>query len=296
MGPAPDPASSPQGTIGEALRAAERVLEMAGCETPRGDAQWIAAHVLGVSRAGLFADADRAFPDDKREAFEVLVARRAGREPLAYVIGTTVFRGLELEVGPGVLVPRPETEVTAGRAIELARDKARTTVVDVGTGSGAIALSVAAEVPTARVFATEASAAARAWALRNLARTALRVTLLPGHLLDPLHPALGGAVDVIVSNPPYVSDDEWDGLEPEVRDNEPRDAVLGGPDGLEVLLSLLESVPRWLAIGGCFVVEVAEPQAQRVAKLMRVIGYNDVAVTADLAGRDRVVEGRWMGA
>ena len=294
---APSPETEPSGgTIGEALRAAERVLEMAGCETPRGDAQWIAAHALEISRAALFVDADRPFPERKREAFEVLVARRARREPLAYVIGTTNFRGLELEVGPGVLVPRPETEVTAGRAIELARDRARATVVDVGAGSGAIALSVAAEVPTARVFATEPSAAARAWALRNLARTALRVTLLPGHLLDPLHPALGGAVDVIVSNPPYVSDAEWEGLQPEVRDNEPRDAVLGGPDGLDVLMSLLETAPRWLSIGGWLIVELADTQTERIAKLLRVIGYTDVRVTPDLAGRDRVVEGRWMGA
>ena len=296
MVPVLNPTPSPHGTIGEALRAAERVLEMAGCETPRGDAQWIAAHALGLSKAGLFADADRGFPGDKREHFELLVARRARREPLAYVVGTTVFRGLELEVGPGVLVPRPETEVTAGRAIHRARERGRATVVDVGTGSGAIALSVAAEVPTARVFATEASAAARAWALRNLARTALRVTLLPGHLLDPLHPALGGAVDVIVSNPPYISDEEWEGLEPEVRDNEPRDAVIGGPDGLDVLMSLLETAPRWLAIGGWLVVELAESQTEKVATLLHVIGYTDVAVSADLAGRDRVVEGRWMGA
>jgi release factor glutamine methyltransferase len=294
---APSPEAAPSGgTIGEALRAAERVLEMAGCETPRGDAQWIGAHALDVSRAALFVDADRGFPEDKRDLFEVLVARRARREPLAYVIGTTNFRGLELEVGPGVLVPRPETEVTAGRAIELARERARATVVDVGTGSGAIALSVAAEVPTARVFATEASAAARAWALRNLARTALRVTLLPGHLLDPLHPALGGAVDVIVSNPPYVSDAEWEGLQPEVRDNEPHDAVCGGPDGLDVLMSLLETAPRWLTVGGWLIVELAEGQTEKVATLLHVIGYTDVNVTPDLTGRERVVEGRWIGA
>lgn len=296
MAPQTDAASSPEATIGEAMRAAERVLEMAGCELPRGDAQWIAAHALGVSRAALYTDADRPFPSDKRETFELLVARRARREPLAYVVGTSVFRGLELEVGPGVLVPRPETEVTAGRAIERASEKARATVVDVGTGSGAIALSVAAEVPTARVFATEPSAAARAWALRNLARTALRVTLLPGALLEPLHPALGGAVDVIVSNPPYVANDAWEGLQPEIRDNEPRDAVLGGADGLDVLMSLLEAIPRWLAIGGWLIVELAESQTERVAKLLRVIGYTDVAVTPDMAGRERVVEGRWMGA
>jgi release factor glutamine methyltransferase len=293
MVPAPEgPAPS---TVGTALRAAERVLEMAGCETPRGDAQWIAAHVLGVSRAGLYVDADHPFPETKREAFELLVARRARREPLGYVVGTANFRGMELEVGPGVLVPRPETEVTAQRAIDRARERPRATVVDVGAGSGAIALAVAAEVPTARVFATEPSAAARAWALRNLARTALRVTLLPGELLEPLHPALGGAVDVIVSNPPYVPDSEWPGLPPEVRDHEPHDAVCGGDDGLDVVVQLLEAAPRWLAIGGWFVVELDESQTGRVAKLLGVIGYSEVVVTADLAGRQRVVEGRWLG-
>jgi release factor glutamine methyltransferase len=291
---APGPAPHP-GTVGEAVRAAERVLEMSGCDTPRGDAQWIAAHVLETSRAGVFVDADRPFPEERREMFENLVARRAHREPLAYVLGTARFRGLELEVGPGVLVPRPETEVTAERAIERARDRGRATVVDVGTGSAAIALSVAAEVPSARVFATEPSAAARAWALRNLARTGLRVTLLPGEMMDPLHPALGGAVDVIVSNPPYVSDASWDSLPPEVKDHEPHEAVCGGEDGLDIVVRLLQEAPRWLAVGGWFVVESGEDQAAKLERLLRVIGYTDVAVTQDLAGRDRVVEGRWIG-
>jgi release factor glutamine methyltransferase len=185
--------------------------------------------------------------------------------------------------------------VTAGRAIDRARDRGRATVVDVGTGSAAIALSVAAEVPSARVFATEPAAAARAWALRNLARTGLRVTLLPGEMLDPLHPALGGAVDVIVSNPPYVSTAEWPSLPPEVRDHEPQEAVCGGEDGLDVVVSLLQEAPRWLAIGGWLVIETGEEQAARLERLLRVIGYTDVAVTRDLAGRDRVVEGRWIG-
>lgn len=291
---APVPAPRP-GTIAEAIRAVERVLEMAGCDTPRGDAQWIAAHVLETSRSGLFVDADRPFPDDKRDAFELLVARRAHREPLAYVLGSTRFRGLDLEVGPGVLVPRPETEVTAGRAIDLARDRGRATVVDVGTGSAAIALSVAAEVPSARVFATEPSAAARAWALRNLAHTGLRVTLLPGQMMDPLHPALGGAVDVIVSNPPYVPDAEWETLPPEVKDHEPQEAVCGGEDGLDIVVRLLQEAPRWLAIGGWLVCETGEDQTERLERLLRVIGYTDVGVTKDLAGRNRVVEGRWIG-
>jgi release factor glutamine methyltransferase len=295
MGTGPEAPPARRGTVGEALRAAERILELAGIDTPRGDAQWIAAEVLGTSRAGIFVDADQPFPDEKRELFELLIARRAHREPLGYVVGTINFRGLELEIGPGVLVPRPETEVTAGRAIELARERPRSTVVDVGAGSGAIALAVAAEVPSARVFATEPSAAARAWALRNLARTGLRVTLLPGEMLDPLHPALGGAVDVIVSNPPYVPDERWPSLPPEVRDHEPREAVCGGSDGLDVVVRILEDAPRWLAIGGWLVVELDEEQTAKVAKLLRVIGYTDVAVHADLAGRERIVEGRWIG-
>jgi release factor glutamine methyltransferase len=295
MGPAPDDRPARPSTVGQLLRAAERVLEMAGCETPRGDAQWIAAHALGTSRAGIFVDADRPFPEDKRDLFELLIARRAGREPLGYVVGSVSFRGLDLEIGPGVLVPRPETEVTAGRAIDRARDRGRATVVDVGAGSGAIALAVAAEVPSARVFATEPSAAARAWALRNLARTGLRVTLLPGEMLDPLHPALGGAVDVIVSNPPYVPDEEWPSLPPEVREHEPREAICGGPDGLYVLMRLLEEAPRWLAVGGWLVVELDQQQTEKVAKLLSVVGYTEVAVVADLAGRERIVEGRWIG-
>ncbi len=123
MVPAPEvSARSPDAaTLAETVLAAQRLLQIAGCETPRGDAQWIAAHVLGVSRAALYVDAERPFPSEKREEFENLVARRAQREPLAYVLGTVNFRGLELEVGPGTLVPRPETEVTAGRAIERAR-------------------------------------------------------------------------------------------------------------------------------------------------------------------------------
>jgi release factor glutamine methyltransferase len=295
MGPAPDGRESAPSTVAQVVRAAERVLTLAGCETPRGDAQWIAAHSLGTSRAGIFVDADRPFPPDRRDLFELLIARRASREPLGYVVGTVSFRGIELEIGPGVLVPRPETEVTAGRAIDRARDRGRATVVDVGAGSGAIALAVAAEVPSARVFATEPSAAARAWALRNLARTGLRVTLLPGSMLDPLHPALGGAVDVIVSNPPYVPDEAWPSLPPEVREHEPKEAVCGGSDGLDVMMRLLEEAPRWLATGGWLVVELDEAQTTRVAKLLSVVGYTDVAVVEDLAGRERIVEGRWIG-
>lgn len=284
-------------TVGEALRAASKLLEAAGCDTPVGDAQWIAAHVLGTSRTMLLAHPDAVLDDGQRDGFEALIARRSNREPLAYLLGTVNFRGLTLEVGPGALVPRPETEVTAERGIARARERGpRPTVVDVGTGTGALALAISAEVPQARVFATESSGAARGWALRNLARTGLRVTLLPGHLLEPLHPALGGAVDLVISNPPYVPEAEWAALPDEVRKFEPREALVGGPDGLDAVIRILEDVPRWLTHGGWLVLEIAPEHAERVSKLLDVVGYTDVTVTPDLAGRDRVVEGRWIGA
>lgn len=283
-------------TVAELLARAEQALADAGVDTPKGDAQWIAAHVLGVNRTSLLAHPERVVELETAEHLESLVERRAEREPLGYVLGTVNFRGLVMEVGPGVFCPRPETEVTASRAIGRARERGpRPCVVDVCTGSGAIALSVAAEVPNARVFATEASAAARGWALRNLARTGLRVTLLPGDLFDPLHPALGGAVDVIVSNPPYVPQGEWDGLPDEVRRFEPREALVGGADGLDVVMRLIQDAPRWLTHGGWLVMELGEDQAERVAKLLSTIGYDSVEVGPDLAGRERVVEGRWVG-
>jgi release factor glutamine methyltransferase len=282
-------------TLGDALRRAEAALAAAGCETPRGDAQWIAAAAIGGTRTAVVAHPERELASAELRHFDEMVLRRSQREPLAYVLGTVVFRGLELEVGPGSLVPRPETEITAERAIVRARALGRrATVVDVGTGCGPIALSVAAEVPDARVFATEMSGAARGWCLRNLARTGLRVTLLPGDLFEPLHPALGGAVDIVVSNPPYVAAADFDSLPVEVRRYEPRDALLGGGDGLDLVMRILEEVGRWLAVGGWLILEVGEEQAEKVAKLLEMVGYSEPVVTADLAGRPRVVEARWL--
>lgn len=283
-------------TIAGLLAQAQSTLADAEVETSKGDAEWIAAHVLCMPRSMLLAHADQPVPLERAETIEALVARRAKREPLAYVLGTANFRGLSIEVGPGALVPRPETEVTAERAIARARERGpRPCVVDIGTGTGAIALSVAAEVPNARVFATEISGAARGWALRNLARTGLRATLLPGDLFEPLHPALGGAVDVVVSNPPYVPQSNWDSLQDEIRRFEPKEALVAGPDGLDVVMRLLGDAPRWLAHGGWLVLEVGADQSERVAKLLTTIGYDQVEIGPDLAGRDRVVEARWIG-
>lgn len=282
-------------TIGEELAEAERCLRAAGIDTARSDAEWLAAAALGERRSSMLLRLDAPATDGFSEHLGEMVSRRAKREPLAYVIGSCEFRGIELEVGPGVLVPRPETEITTQRAIARARaHQGRPTVVDVGTGCGAIALALAAEIPEARIFATETAAPARGWALRNLARTGLRCTLLPGSLLTPLHPALGGCVDLVVSNPPYIAEPDWERLEPEVR-FEPRDAVIAGPTGLEVIQDLLDEVRMWITPGGWLVLEVGDSQAFVVSDLLEAAGYADVTVTQDLAGRDRVVEGRWMG-
>ncbi|MFP5225569.1 MAG: N5-glutamine methyltransferase family protein, partial [Actinomycetota bacterium] len=185
----------------------------------------------------------------------------------------------------------------AERAISLTRERCvrehRPTVVDVGTGTGAIALAVAAEAPDARIYATESSALARGWALRNLAATGLRVTLLPGELLAPLHPALGGNCDLIVANLPYLSEDEWNQAEPEVRRYEPREALVGGPTGLEPIVDLIEQAEHWLAHAGWLLLEIGDTQGAEVSRFMKARGYREIQVRKDLAGRDRMVEGRW---
>ena len=283
-------------TITEDIATAEGVLARAGIETALHDAEWIAARALNRGRGDLLAHGDEELSPASYEHFHDMVERRAAREPLGYVLGSVSFRGLELEVGAGCLVPRPETEITAERAIAHARKRSqRPTVVDVGAGCGAIAIAIAAEVPNARIFATERSAAARGWALRNLARTGLRCTLLPGSLMEPLHPALGGGVDVLVSNPPYVPEHEWGTLEPEIQRYEPKEAIIGGPTGFEIIHELVEHARTWLAVGGWLVVECSSEQTEKLSNLLLYLGYADVSVTKDLAGRPRVVEARWVG-
>lgn len=281
----------------ETLTDAAQRLADAGVVTARHDAEWILAAVLGVRRGALVLDRSQTLAPDDAARFGALIERRAKREPLGYILGSVVFRGLELECGPGALVPRPETEITAERAILRARERSRVhraTLVDVGTGCAPIALSLAAEVPEARIFATEMAAAARGWALRNLARTGLRCTLLPGDLLSPLHPALGGCVDVVVSNPPYVASDDWNDLEPEIRRFEPREAVVAGQSGLEVIVDLAEQARSWLAHGGWLILEIGADQGEAVDEVLRALGYAAVAIHQDLTGRDRVAEACWL--
>jgi len=281
--------------LDEIAVAASRLAE-AGVESPRADAEMIAAHVHGVSRGALHTVPDAAF--DPRYWDDV--ARRASREPLQHITGRAYFRYLELEVGPGVFVPRPETEVMTGWAIDALRemDTAAPVVADLGTGSGAIALAIAQEVPGARAHAVEADPLARQWAERNIARcavaaphTAGRVTLHDGDFASAL-PDRSGAVDLVISNPPYIPVGSW--VPPEVGEYDPATALWGGADGLDSIRVIEREARRLLRDGGLVAVEHGAPQGAAVYWVFsEEQGWRGTRNHCDLAGRDRFVTASW---
>jgi len=282
--------------LDEIAVAASRLAD-AGVESPRTDAELIAAHVHGVSRGALHAVPDAAF--DPRYWDDV--ARRASREPLQHITGLAYFRYLELEVGPGVFVPRQETEVMTGWAIDSLRemDVAEPVVADLGTGSGAIALAIAQEVPAARVHAVEADPLARQWAERNIARcaaaaphTAGRVTLHDGDFAGALADA-DGSVDLVISNPPYIPVGSW--VPPEVGEYDPATALWSGQDGLDAIRVIERVARRLLRSGGQVAVEHGAPQGAAVYWVFpEEQGWRQTRNHADLAGRDRFVTAAWQ--
>ncbi|HYM63133.1 MAG TPA: peptide chain release factor N(5)-glutamine methyltransferase [Gaiellaceae bacterium] len=269
----------------EAVRGAEVRLAENGVPSPRVDAELLVAHVLGLTRTGIYENG-RFITREEAEQLTALVARRAEREPLAYVLGEWGFRRLSLRVDRRVLVPRPETEVVVERSLELIADLEAPAVLDVGTGSGAIALSIADEHPGARVTAVDSSPDALAVARDNARRLGLerRVELAESDLLA----GVSGSFDLVVSNPPYVSPSERSWLEPEVRDFEPSVAVVGYEVGNRIAAEAL----RVLRPGGWLVLECGDGQATDLAGSLRELGCDRVIVSPDLAGVDRVVEGR----
>jgi len=265
-------------SVRDALDSALIALTAAGCDTPRLDAELLLAHVLGLDRAALITDPERGLDPDEARAFMDLAARRREREPVAYLVGSKGFRTIELAVDARVLVPRPETEHVVEAALDL---PAGARVVDVGTGSGAIALALKTERPDLDVVATELDPGALAVARANAARLGLDVELLEGDLLDPID----GPLDAVVSNPPYVAGGE---LLPRDVGHEPRAALFGGADGLDVIRRLIPA-----ATGVPFLaLEVGAGQAPAVADLVRAGGWPDVSTVRDLAGHERVVVGR----
>lgn len=209
------------------------------------------------------------------------------------MLGTAAFRRLELRVGPGVFIPRPETELVAERA--MTRLPSGGTLVDLCTGSGAIALSVADERPDALVVGSELSPDAVAWATSNRDASGLRIELLQGDLFAPLPPDLAGRVDVVVSNPPYVDPSERAALPGDVVDHEPEAALFAPDRGTSVIERIADGAPAWLRGDGWLVLEIGETQGGAVRTLLEDRGFADVSIEPDLTGRDRMAEGRWRG-
>ncbi len=274
-------------TVREALAEAHEELSRAGVDTPRVDAELLLAHALGFSRTQLYAEPERVLGGEEERRFRGFVLRRARREPAAYILGEWGFRRLMLLVDARVLVPRPETEVVVERCLARLEELPAPFVLDVGTGSGAIALAIAHEHPGASVVATDISAEALAVARENRDRLGLtrRVELVHGHL----DARLPGPFDLVVSNPPYVAPGEYEGLQPEIRLYEPREAVVG----VGAHAAIARRSRDLLAPGGRLVLECGDGQAGDVSETLRSLGYEDVLASPDLTGRDRVVEGRW---
>jgi len=267
------------------LSAPADYLARRGVETPRLDAELILAHALQLSRLELYTQHDRPLTEAERAAARPLVERRGRREPLAYVLGEWGFRRLILRTDARALVPRPETEIVVERALALIAGIESPWVVDVGTGSGAIALAIVDEHPGAIVTASDLSPEALALARENAERLGLKIETVETNLLD----GLAGPFDLVVSNPPYVSAGELPGLQPEVRDWEPLLALVGDEQTAE----LVRAARGVLVDGGSIVLECHEARAAEVAALLDESGYAEATITPDLAGRERVVEARW---
>ena len=270
------------------LTNAVRRLAEAGVASPEADAETLLAHVLGTDRGRLVLVDDVG--GDDAAAYDALVARRAAREPLQHLTGKAHFRHVELVVGPGVFVPRPETELLAGWAIERATPLERPVIVDLCTGSGAIAKAIHDEVPDADVHAVELDPVSHAWAERNLAGTGVDLRL--GDMAEAFEDLAGG-VDVVTCNPPYIPLDAWESVAPEARDHDPHLALFSGDDGLDAIRVVAARAARLLRPGGWVGVEHADVQEESAPAVFAGAGcFRDVRDHQDLAGRPRYVTAR----
>lgn len=277
-------------TAASAMQRAVIQLRAAGIEEPQIEAELLLRHVLGLDKTCFYLRLPEALSESQYDRFLDLLGQRLKRKPLAYITGHREFYDLDLHVAPGVLVPRPETELLVEQTLKLAwapqRAGQRLTFADVGTGSGAIALAVAKHLPSVEVFATDCSPATLAVAGYNARRLRLagRVRFLQGDLLDPVP----GQVDLVAANLPYVPTSVWETLAPEVRDHEPRAALDGGADGLDQIRRLMGQLPGRLRSGGAAVLEVDPAQAGAVADLALAIGA-PATILPDMAGLARAV-------
>jgi release factor-specific protein-(glutamine-N5) methyltransferase len=280
-------------TVRDALEWTCEFLERKADEHPRRSAEWLLSSATGLSRVELYAYFDRPLSPEERERYRMLVVKRAEGLPLQYVTGEMPFRHLVIHVEPGVFIPRPETEVLVDAVLEHLAGVCEPLVVDLCTGSGCVAASVASERSDARVWAVDASPQAVETARRNAlhAGTVDRVQVVHGDLFDPLPAELLGTVDFIVSNPPYVPSADLPDLPAEILGFEPHLALDGGPDGLDVFRRIADDAARWLKPGAGLAVELDTGRVSEAAAMLGT-GYEGVVVRKDLTGRDRFVYAR----
>ena len=258
-------------------------------DLPRHEAERLLMSITGEVRAGLVAGLD--LTTDHASRFEALSSRRTAGEPLQYLEGTVEFGPVELLVDERALIPRPETEAVWDEARRMLGEAGKgTVIVDLCTGTGAMALALKTVFPEARVFATDISEDALSLAKENAARLDLDIEFFHGDLFEALPKSIYGRIDLLVSNPPYIEEKEWETLPPDVRDHEPRQALVSGPEGTEILERIADEVYWWLGVGGWVLCEIGETQGQRTDELFGQ--WLDTEVRPDLAGRDRILVGR----
>jgi release factor glutamine methyltransferase len=268
-------------------------LKKHGSDTPRLDAEILLAHARGCRRIDLYTRFDEVLTEPQRAQMRDFVRRRAQSEPVAYLVGHREFFSIDLRVTPEVLIPRPDTETLVVELLDAIKSRDAATILDVGTGSGCIAIAAALNHPAAQITATDTSAAALAVARKNaeILKLADRIGFREGNLFSPLDKS--ERFDAIVSNPPYIADHEKETLQNDVRRYEPHDALFAGPTGLEVISRLIEDAPSYLAGDGTLLLEIAPEQAAAAKQHMESRGYTDIRIVKDLASQARVVRGKW---
>ncbi len=275
-------------TLSSLVRDATERLSAAGIASARWESERLVAHALGIDWGEIWVRLREEAGEQTSRKLDESVRRRAAGEPLAYILCSTIFFGREIAVGPGVLVPRPETETLVEAALDLVADLPDPHIVDVGTGSGAVAIALAFERSGAEVWGTDISEHALEWAERNVRSAGVDVRLVAGDLFQAIPDGMRGGFDLVVSNPPYIA--EGTDLPADVR-AEPDRALFAGSDGNDVLLRLARESAAWLRNGGCLAVEVGRPE-QADTVIDALASWRDVAVREDRAGRPRVVTAR----
>jgi release factor glutamine methyltransferase len=273
-------------TVLEIIKKTTDFFAAKGIESPRLNAELLIGHALGLKRMQLYLAFERPLPESELEAIRPLVRRRAQHEPLQYIMGETEFSGLKLKVDRRALIPRPETEQLVEHVTKACANSSPTRILDLGTGSGAIALALAHSFPAARVVAIDRSEDALALARENAVSTGLE-SRVAFHFSNWFESVPGGPYDVIASNPPYLSSDETAQTSPEVREFEPMAALVAEGDGLADLASIIAAAPRYLAPGGLLALETGIEQRERLLTLAESAGFSRREVRQDLTGRDR---------